>query len=167
MKKLDKEKRNFASLTNILLILVLLGISILVRFSNENVLTIVHQKTDKQYLSIPVNESDVLTFHWIHSFEHIPWKEEYLILDNGILLLKNISIAGFGAGIPHNDGKTTTIENGSIIMREIDERFNEINWMHSQTAVDYIELNDEVIIRGEDLPHHEALRLKIEKRLKI
>ncbi len=109
----------------------------------------------------------MLTYGWIHSFEHIPWSEQYYIEDNNKLLLKKITVAGYGAGIPNNKGKLTKIENGMIIMDEIDEEFEEINWIHSQTAMDYIMLNDKIILDGEDLPQHKALNLKIEKRLKI
>lgn len=167
MKKLDKEKQNIASLPIIILIVIILGIFILIKFSNEKRLTIMNQNTNEVYLSIRVKEFDSLSFHWIHSFEHIPWDEEYIILNNNKLLLKNIHIAGFGAGIPHNKGKTTVLDNGTIVMEDINEEFNEINWFHSQTAIDFIELNNNIIVNGVDLPHHETLRLKIEKRLKI
>lgn len=166
MKKLDKEKRSIASLPNLLLLLILFGVFVLVKFSNEKVLTIADQNTSKIYFSMEVKESDILSFHWIHSFEHIPWNEEYVILDNNTLLLKNIDIAGFGAGIPHNKGTTSVLDNGTIIMEDINEEFHEINWIHSQTAIDCIKLNNKVIVKGVDLPHHETLQLTIEKRLK-
>ena len=131
------------------------------------VLTITDQSTGKEYYSISVKPSDTITYGWIHSFEHIPWTEHYIILDSNKLLLKKITVAGFGAGIPHNIGKEFKNENGVIVMSEIDNEFDTINWIHSQTATDYIMLNDKVILRGEDLPHHKALNLRIEKRLKL
>ncbi len=130
-------------------------------------LRITHQSTNEEYFSVPVKTSDVLTYGWIHSLEHIPWTEQYIILDNDKLLLKKITMTAFGAGIPHNKGNVTRIENGLIIMDEIDEEFDGINWIHSQTANEYIMLNDEIILIGKDLPHHASLRLNIEKRLKV
>jgi len=135
--------------------------------AETKVLRITNQETKEEYLAVKVKESDVLTYGWTHSFEHIPWTEQYVILDNDKLLLRKITVAGFGAGIPNNKGKVTRIENGSITMDEINEEFDEINWIHSQTAMNYIKLNDRVIIDGKDLPHHTALNLRIDERVKI
>ncbi len=171
MDKISKAKKQLAASLSIQLlifvIILIVGFVVVFKVDSIKVLRIVDQNTDEQYFSVPVETSYVLTYGWIHSFEHIPWTEQYFILDNNKLLLKKITIAGFGAGIPHNKGKVTKIENGSIIMDEIDEEFNEINWIHSQTATDYIMLNDKIILNGEDLPQHVALNLKIEKRLKL
>jgi len=151
----------------ILIILLITGFIVFFKIDTVKLLKITDQNTDKEYFSTPVETSYVITYGWIHSFEHIPWTELYLILDNNTLLLKKITISGFGAGIPHNKGKVTKIENGLIIMDEINEEFDEINWIHSQTATNYIMLNDKIILKGEDLPHHQELNLKIEKRLKL
>ncbi|MDT3358945.1 MAG: DUF1850 domain-containing protein, partial [Spirochaetota bacterium] len=62
------------------------------------------QETGQVLFSQPVQEGDELSFHWIHSFEHIPWVEEYTIEANETFLLHTISVAGFGAGIPENKG---------------------------------------------------------------
>lgn len=166
-----EEKKQISASSHIRLLIIvfvlIVGFFSLFKIDTVRILRIIDQDTDEEYFSASVETSNMITYGWIHSFEHIPWAEQYLILDNNKLLLKRINIAGFGAGIPHNKGKVTKLENGSIIMDEIDEEFDEINWIHSQTALDYIMLNDRVILRGEDLPHHEALNLKIEKRLKL
>lgn len=147
--------------------ILIIGFFTFFKIDTIKVLSIVEQDTNKEYFSTPVETSYTLTYGWVHSFEHIPWTEQYSILDNNKLLLKKITVAGFGAGIPNNKGKVTKTENGLIIMDEIDEEFDEINWIHSQTATDYIMLNNKVILNGEDLPQHRALNLRIEKRLKI
>ena len=167
MGKIYKKKQGSASsYIQILIIALVFGFFTIYKASNIMSLNITDQDRNEKYLSIPVSNNDVLTFEWIHSFEHIPWTEEYCILNNNELLLKKITIAGFGAGIPHNKGKSITTERGLIIMDEIDETFGEINWIHSQTAVDCIKLNNNVIIAGKDLPHHRSLNLRIEKGLK-
>ncbi len=148
-------------------LLLVIGFFIISQMGTERVLIITDQNTNREYFSIPVSVSDVLTYGWIHSLEGIPWTEEYEILDNNKLLLRKITITGFGAGIPHNRGKVTKVENGIIIMDEIDEEFEEISWIHSRSAADYLMLNGRIILNGKDLPHHVPLRLKIEKRLKI
>jgi hypothetical protein len=151
----------------ILLLILTVGFLLLFEIGNASVLRITDQSTGEEYYSIHAGPSDILTYGWIHSFEHIPWTEQYTILGNNNLLLKEIAIAGFGAGIPHNKGGKIKSKDGMIIMSEINEEYDEINWIHSQTATDYIMLNDKVILRGTDLPQHKALNLKIEKRLKL
>lgn len=166
-----REKKQMAASSHIqLLILIailIVGFFAIFKIDTVKILRITDQAGNAEYLSVPVAASDKLTFGWIHSFEHIPWNEEYIISDDNKLLLKKIVIAGFGAGIPHNKGKTVKTENGLIIMDEINEIYDEINWIHSQTATDHIMLNDKVILHGEDLPHHSSINLRIEGRLKI
>ncbi len=132
----------------------------------KKVLTISHQETKEVYLKLSVNKGDIIEYAWIHSFEHIPWNEEYEIEESNNLMLTRIEVAGFGAGIPENKG-TVSIENGIIIMRDINQEFEEINWINSNTALKCISLNDEEIIKGSDLPHHEPLNLKVKEELKI
>ncbi|WP_273226595.1 DUF1850 domain-containing protein [Geosporobacter ferrireducens] len=139
----------------------------LFKISEIQRLSIINQNTNKVYLTTEVVPGDKLTYGWIHSLEHIPWTEDYYIQKNNHLLLYRITLSAFGAGIPHNKGKLTRVEDGTIVMEEINEDFEEINWIHSQTATEYIQLNDQTLIKGVDLPHHEALKLKIEKRLKL
>ena len=171
MDKACKEKKRVSAssytLFLIFAIILAIGFFIFIKIDTIKILGITDQNTGEEYYTFPVETSDIITYGWTHSFEHIPWTEQYRILDNTKLMLKKITIAGFGAGIPHDKGKITKIENGSIIMDEIDEEFEEINWIHSQTAMNYIMLNDKVILSGKELPHHTALNLKIEKRAKI
>jgi hypothetical protein len=131
------------------------------------VLRITGQISGKEYFTAPVKTSDVLTYGWVHSLERIPWTEDYIILRSGRILLKKITIPAFGAGIPHNKGKVTKIENGCIIMDEIYEEFERIDWIHSRSALEYIMLNGKIVLHGGDLPHHAPLTLEIEKGLKL
>ena len=147
------------------ILLILLVLFLNPRYVKKVMIT--NQNTDEIYFSRIVEASDIITYGWIHSFELIPWTEDYEIEENNKLLLKRITIAGFGAGIPHDKGIVTIDENGIIIMDEINEEFPEINWIHSQTATEYISINGEVIMKGKDLPHHESLRLEIKERVNI
>lgn len=118
------------------------------------------QETGQVLFSLPVQEGDTLTFHWIHSFEHIPWIEEYTIEKDGTFALHTISVAGFGAGIPENKG-VVSIENGMIVMRQIDQSFDAIRWIHSQTALVSITLGLTTFIAGKDVQHHLPVVLSI------
>jgi hypothetical protein len=115
-------------------------------------------------IEMPVKAGDVIIYHWIHSFEHIPWKEYFRVEKDGSLALYRIEVAGFGAGIPENKGEVT-IEDGMVVMQNFEERFESIHWIHSQTALSFISVNDEVIINGFDLPHHQPLHLEVKARV--
>ena len=151
-------------LTALLLVMMLLGSF---KAGSVKTLRITGQVSGNEYFAAPVKDKDVLTYGWVHSLERIPWTEDYIILGGGRLLLKRITIPAFGAGIPHNKGKVTKIENGCIIMDEIYEEFERIDWIHSRSALDYIMLNGKIVLHGEDLPHHVPLTLEIEKGLKL
>ncbi len=119
----------------------------------ELLLVLSDQETGRVLFSQPIQVGDELSFHWIHSFEHIPWLEEYTVGDDGGFLLTTIRVAGFGAGIPENKG-TTSLEDGMVVMRAINQRFASIQWIHSQTALVSITLNQTTFITGSDVPHH-------------
>ncbi|NLE16312.1 MAG: DUF1850 domain-containing protein [Spirochaetales bacterium] len=118
------------------------------------------QETGQVLFSHPVREGDEVTFHWIHSFEHIPWNEKYSIEADDTFVLHTISVAGFGAGIPENKG-VVAIEDGMVVMRSIEEQFNEIRWIHSQTALVSITLGPTTFITGKDVEHHLPVELSI------
>lgn len=163
-------KQKFASsyfkIIIVILFLLILLFNIFFQFGYSKVIIISHQKTDKIYLMKKVKAGDIVNYKWIHSFEHIPWTEDYEIMNNGSLKLHTITVAGFGAGIPENKGNVT-IKNELVYEENIEEDFKEINWINSNTALAYIGLNNKIIITGADLPHHEPLNLKIKERLYI
>lgn len=150
----------------IILLVIFIIIAVFFYSRRSKVLIISHQETDEIYLMEKVKAADTLHFKWIHSFEHIPWTEEFEILENNHLALHVITVAGFGAGIPENKGKVTIVD-GIIIMTDINEIFEEINWINSNTALVYIGVNDREMIKGSELPHHELLKLRIEERVFI
>lgn len=168
--KKDMMKRaNALSYLKIFLLIIFIVICILGIFFKvgyTKVLTISHQETGEVFIKTRVEEGYILNYKWIHSFEHIPWTEEFRILGNNHLQLQRITVAGFGAGIPENKGKVT-IEDGIIIMSEIEEDYEEINWINSNTALAYIGLNDDEIVKGSQLPHHEPLNLVVKEMLSI
>lgn len=130
------------------------------------ILTISYQIDDTCLYSQEVTPTDRLTFNWIHSFEHIPWIEEYTIESDDSFTLNTIRVAGFGAGIPENKG-TVSFENNMIVMSNIDQRFDRFDWIHSQTALTSITVNGTEIVQGPDLPHHEPLTLTIKGKIAL
>lgn len=126
-------------------------------------LQIVSQTDGAIVRSHAVRAGDTVIFGWIHSVEHTPWTEEYRIEADGRLTLTAMTIEGFGAGIPHNKGTQVSTIDGVIRYEAIDEVFPAIEWIHSRTALEFIRVNDELLLAGPDLPHHESFRLQITK----
>jgi hypothetical protein len=124
-------------------------------------LTIQNAETGEMYVSEEVRAGDRLEFGWTHSFERIPWNEYYEILQDGSFVLHTISVAGFGAGIPAEMDVDYRYEDGLIYMDGIESHFPQFNWINSQTALREIRLNGELLIRGEDMPHHEKMVLVV------
>jgi hypothetical protein len=133
---------------------------------NCKTLTIQHQITGKTYSKTVVQEGDRITFEWIHSFEHIPWNEYYVVGKDNCLVLQKFEVAGFGAGIPENKG-TVSVENGMIVMSYLNEAFEDIHWINSQSALVGITLNGTILIKGSDLPAGEPLILKIKGNISL
>ncbi|HKL59022.1 MAG TPA: DUF1850 domain-containing protein [Sphaerochaeta sp.] len=124
-------------------------------------LTLSHQETGEIFLRVEAEAQESLTFTWIHSFEHIPWIEEYTVEDDNTFILHTIRVAGFGAGIPENKG-TVSLEDGMVVYRDINEKFDHFSWINSQSALVSIALNDTILIRGTELPHHQKLELRLQ-----
>ncbi|MDY0289683.1 MAG: DUF1850 domain-containing protein [Sphaerochaeta sp.] len=134
--------------------------------TSYQVITLSHQESGEIFLQQETEDQDRLTFNWIHSFEHIPWIEEYTVEDDNTFVLHTIRVAGFGAGIPENKGKVS-FEEGMVVMQDINETFEGFEWINSQSALVSILLNDMVLIRGSQLPHHQKLELKLQGKRAI
>jgi hypothetical protein len=130
----------------------------------ENIkLVFQHARTGEVFLEFPVKVGDEVTLSWIHSVEKTPWNETYQVNDDYQLLLKRTSFKSYGAGVPHQKGESRT-ENGLIIYDKINELFDELSWIHSHNTKHHLIMNDEMIVSFEELPHHEPIKLSIEKR---
>ncbi len=128
-------------------------------FPGSFALRLTEQESGRLLFSETVHREDVVIFNWIHSFEHIPWREEYTIEADGGFLLHTIAVAGFGAGIPANKG-TVSIEDEMVVMRSIEERFDHFAWLHSQTALTSITIGGRIFINGVDVEHHLRVALR-------
>ena len=133
----------------------------------SRVLVVENRETGEIYASAPVKAGDELSFEWEHSFEHIPWNEYYEIEEDGSFLLHTISVAGFGAGIPAEMDCEYRYEDGLIYMDGIDSRFEQFNWINSQTALKEIALNGKQLLTGADMPHHEKMILSIKSKKEV
>ena len=124
------------------------------RMTRGRVLRAEDQETGKVYAEAPVQTGDTVEFDWIHSFEHIPWKEYYTVKEDGTFYLETISVAGFGAGIPAEMDVDYRYEDGLIYMDHIGSEFDRFNFFNSDTALEAIQINDVDFIKGSDMPYH-------------
>ena len=124
------------------------------RMTRGRVLRAEDQETGKVYAEAPVQTGDTVEFDWIHSFEHIPWKEYYTVKEDGTFYLETISVAGFGAGIPAEMDVDYRYEDGLIYMDHIGSEFDRFNFFNSDTALEAIQINDVDFVKGSDMPYH-------------
>lgn len=162
-RKSSSTGMKFLTSSRIMIIILVFAVFLLAGTRRTKILTISNQSTGEVYFKTRVDGGDIIEYSWIHSFEHIPWKEEYTVTKNNQLMLNSISVAGFGAGIPENKGEVS-VENGIIYMRNINQIFNEINWINSNTALTHIGLNGSVLIKGSSMPHHEPCILQVKEK---
>lgn len=115
-------------------------------------------------MTYPVSSGDKLDVFWTHSLEKIPWNEYYTLREDDVLVLNTITFPAFGAGIPANKGKTCRIgEDGLIYMSDIGQEFKYFKWLNSQFTRE-IRVNGQLVVRGTELPNHQVLILRIERR---
>ncbi len=158
--------KGVAILLLVMVLLLLAGVAYFIWTSEDLVVIIRDQKSGTLLASLPIKVGDQVVFEWIHSYEHIPWIEEYTVTEDLHFRLDTIRVAGFGAGIPNYKGDTT-IEDKMVVMRNINEEFPSFAWIHSQTALVSITIEGQTFIEGRDLPHHKAVTMNLKgmKRL--
>ncbi len=146
--------------TLVLAILVIATVLFAPLFSDSQVLLLCDAASTTVLARRAVTTGDQLVFHWIHSFELIPWREEYTIEADQSFLLHTTAFPAFGAGIPANKG-VVSIEENQVVMRAIDERFDHFAWIHSQTALTAITVAGEEFITGGSVDHHRQVTLSV------
>lgn len=139
----------------------ILVVSAAVCGQQQKFLIVYDLETEECYRRVEVTAGDEVEFNWIHSFEHIPWNEYYVIEEDGGFLLQTISVAGFGAGIPAEMDVSYRYEDGLVYMDGINSRFEQFNFINSNTALQNISVRGEHLISGADMPHHRKIVIKV------
>lgn len=129
-------------------------------------LVIKEQRKNVEYLNVEVESGDKIEVSWIHSVELTPWIEVYEVSDQrGQMELKLIEtrFQSFGAGTPDSLVGTVTIEDGYIVINELEEYIERFKWIHSHDAQYELKLNGIMIMETKQLPHHIPIEFFIEK----
>ncbi|NCC64708.1 MAG: DUF1850 domain-containing protein [Spirochaetia bacterium] len=129
-------------------LILVVGTLLFFLFPRDTFTLIVREQQTKHELArCTVESGDEIIFSWIHSIELIPWIEHFVIQDDGSFLLQKFAVAGFGAGIPENKG-VVSLQDGMVVMDHINQQFDEIRWIHSQTALVSIKVAGTSFITG-------------------
>ncbi len=108
-----------------------------------------------------VNPGDRLKITWIHSLEHSPWVETFLITDDQSLEMVEVRFKTFGAGMPY-DLKDVSVEDHTFVYAVTDKVFTEYEFMCSKEALESITLNGETIFSPEDMDGYHHLKIVVE-----
>ena len=118
-----------------------------------------HQRTGEIYAELDVAEGTEITHSWIHSIELSRWTDVYRLTGDSLLLVAT-RFAEYGAGMPMDEGDLR-VEDGEIIIENIDREFDAIRWIHSH-RVDYrigIDGNED-LVNPTELPDREPIELR-------
>ncbi|WP_236784662.1 DUF1850 domain-containing protein [Alteribacter salitolerans] len=126
-------------------------------------LVISDQENDQIFVEEQITEGQQITLSWIHSVEKTPWSEIYDVTEKGQLVLTETEFESFGAGVDFSGG-TMTVEDGKVVVKDIDQPVESITWIHSQNAEHTVRIGETIKAGPEYLPHHHAIELVIEER---
>ncbi|MBM7632462.1 DUF1850 domain-containing protein [Geomicrobium sediminis] len=124
-----------------------------------------HAITKETFTIQQLSEDDELKLSWIHSVEKTPWEEYFTINKRGKLTLNKTRFQSFGAGVSPYGRGTTSIEDGYIVLSELNESFDSYRWFHSHDASFTWYVNENLWIHTQQLPHHESIELLVHHRL--
>jgi hypothetical protein len=125
-------------------------------------LSVRHSRSGELICSHPIQAGDMIRLYWVHSVELTPWEEYYEVRADGALILRTTRFQSYGAGVPEYGGEFVK-EKGWMVYRNINSQFEFLNWIHSHTAKFQVSINGAAYLKPEDLPHHEPLKLIIDK----
>ncbi|SFH72415.1 protein of unknown function [Tindallia magadiensis] len=165
--KNEGRRRGASSFLSIFMLVIIVSLLVLAcsDFREREWMILIKENSEEAVLyEGPIQAGDVIGFHWIHSVEHIEWSETFQLNEEGKLYLIESRFAGFGAGIPHEHQDGFYVEEGMVVFEPKNHQVDYYDWIHSHTALPEITYNGEIMLTGEDLPHHQSLRMIIEER---
>ena len=100
-----------------------------------------------------------VSLRWLHSIELTPWTDVFTVEDSGFRLVRT-EFSALGAGTPEGRPATTTTNDGLVVMDDLDQHLDTINWIHSHTQRFTLTINGALAAAPDDLPHHRPLELR-------
>lgn len=125
--------------------------------TNERHFIVANARGNEIFLDVPAPRIDHIELEWIHSVEKEPWRELYTIQDQH-LILTDVFLEGYGAGVPSDLEGTTVNENGTVHTFGIDRDIERLNWVHSHathhTLRVFLSGSSEPRTISQEIPHH-------------
>jgi hypothetical protein len=108
---------------------------------------IIKEQNGKALISQPVNAGDVIHYRYIHSVELVPVTDTFLVLGDGMLLLKNTTFSSSGYGLPTDSSYNLTMtETGEYLIENINKSMDHMSFQTYGPAQCHIDIN------GNDYP---------------
>ncbi|OFN79734.1 hypothetical protein HMPREF2526_01115 [Corynebacterium sp. HMSC070E08] len=124
--------------------------------SQEPRLIVADSRGSDIYFETPASRIEHIELEWIHSVEKEPWREVYRI-EGHHLLLTDVYLKGFGAGVPSDLEGVTVNEGGSVHTSKIDREIDELNWVHSHATAHVLRVflvdQPEPVLLQHEIPH--------------
>lgn len=119
--------------------------------------TVEDSRGGKVFYSVPATQVEAVELEWIHSIEKAPWRERYVI-DGDELVLSEVFLKSYGAGVPADLEGTTVNENGTVHTSGINRPIGQLHWVHSHathhTLRVFLRGSPEPIVLDTEIPHH-------------
>lgn len=126
-------------------------------------LVVFNQETKEEYLRTAVDLGERLQLRWTHSVELTTWQETIEIADGKFKIIES-RFKNFGAGVsPTTEGKIR-IEDGFVILYDLNQVEESYRWIHSQKQEFTLAKEGEDILLAHEIPHHQKVEMIIEKR---
>ncbi|QKY70178.1 DUF1850 domain-containing protein [Lentibacillus sp. CBA3610] len=152
----------------VLLAIVIIGALFVIWyfFPKQTYLIFASPRSDEVYLHEQVETGDEIEIAWTHSVEHTPWIERFRVDEKGRLTLIETRFQSYGAGTPENTNGTLTVENGFIVITDLNETYETYNWIHSHDADYTVTIDHHKEIETTALPDQTPIEIKV-KRLRF
>ena len=96
---------------------------------------------------------------WRHSVELTPWKETYLVMDNGKFSLESTTYKSYGAGTPQSEGTTELLSDGTIQVTGVERILPYYSLFYIPISQYYVEVNGENYQLSDFVPDYQIVQI--------
>ncbi|WP_083307038.1 DUF1850 domain-containing protein [Corynebacterium sp. HMSC077B05] len=139
--------------------LIIVGTQAVAARSEGHTLYVRDQRGGEVFLEqANISPDTVIELSWIHSIEHEPWVERYHVEDTH-LVLDEVLIKGYGAGVPAQIEGDVETKDGVVRMYNIGRRLDQLRWVHSHNTQHGITVGTTTLTT--EIPHQSFVELVV------